>query len=154
MFLLDTNIVSASRKPSRNQDIVAWIDSQPRGSLRLAGPVAAELVRGARIVSDPVRRADLQHWVAEIASTHEITDMSADAFVLLGEMLATPSLARFTQPAPGARRAHWGADLQIAAIAITRDEPVATLNMRDFVLIHAEYPALKAFNPRTGAQLR
>ena len=149
-MLLDTNIVSAVRRPRNNLDLIAWLERQPALELRLPGPVLAELVYGVQRVREPAARAMYDAWLQAIRDTHQLVAMTADAFALYGEMLARPSLASFRITPPGSRRPHLAADLQIAAIAITEAEPLATLNFADFARIAGEFPALQLLNPRTG----
>lgn len=149
MMLLDTNVVSAARKPRDYPEVVAWIEDQRSGTLRLPGPVLAELEFGVRRVGTPRDQARLRMWLGEIVETYEITEMSAVAFAAFGDMLSRPALAYLWMNVAGSKRPRRAADLQIAAIAITRDETLATLNSRDFDRIRAEFPSLRTVDPRT-----
>ena len=142
-MFLDTNVVSAARKPRRYPEITAWIAAQPAGSLQLPGPVLAELSYGVHRVAEPVSRRMHDAWLQAIISTYQVVPMEADAFFIYGQMLARPALARFRITPPGAKRAHLAGDLQIAAISVARSETLATLNISDFRAIRAEFPDLQ-----------
>ena len=146
-MLLDTNVVSATRKPRRYPDIIAWVKAQAAGSLWLPGPVLAELSFGVHRVEEAVSRRMHEAWLQAIMGTYQIVPMDADAFFLYGQMLTKPALAHFRVTPPGAKRAQLAVDLQIAAIALTRNDVLATLNTRDFAEIKAQFPSLRFFSP-------
>ncbi len=93
----------------------------------------------------------LEAWLSRVLGSEKTVAMDADAFELYGRMLASPPLAAFRMAQPGSKRPQLAADLQTAAIAIVRDEAVATLNGQDFARIQAAFPALRYLNPRTTA---
>jgi hypothetical protein len=63
-----------------------------------------------------------------------------------------PPLRRFLVTSPAARQAKTGADLAIAAIAISRQAVVASNNVADFLAIQRHFP-LPLLNPFTGEWL-
>lgn len=63
-YLLDTNVVSALRVPTRNPVVAAWADSVPVVDQFVAATTLAELERGviAKERADPAQGEHLRHW--------------------------------------------------------------------------------------------
>ena len=62
-WLLDTNIVSELRKPRPEPKVVHFVTSQPLDSLFISEVTLAEIRFGIEQVNNPVRRAELNHWL-------------------------------------------------------------------------------------------
>lgn len=62
-FLLDTNTLSALRKPAQNQNLVECIRVQPADLLHTSTLNVAEIRYGIELKRDPVVRADLTSWL-------------------------------------------------------------------------------------------
>ncbi len=150
-MLVDTSVISLTRKPERNSDIIAWLEGHRPNGLLVPAPVIAEISYGVEKVQQPSIRAMYEAWFRLILDDELIVAMDVQAFRLYGQMLACPALANFRITQPGSRRPQLAFDLQIAAIAIVRGEAVATLNGRDFARIQAAFPALRYLNPRAAA---
>lgn len=63
-WLLDTNVLSELKKPRPEARVVAFISSLPLDQVYLSSVTLAEIRFGIDQVSDPARRADLTHWLA------------------------------------------------------------------------------------------
>src|SRR5258706_10712149 len=72
-----------------------------------------------------------------------------EAARMLGRMYAMPPLKRFLVTSPAARQAKTGADLAIAAIAISQQAVVVTNNVADFLAIQRHFPLPGLLNPFT-----
>jgi toxin FitB len=73
--------------------------------------------------------------------------MDVEASRLLAKMYEMSALRHFITTDPSARGQATGADLAIAAIAITAGYTVATANTRHFLQIHEAFPLTGLFNP-------
>lgn len=62
-FLLDTNVLSALRKPAENRALVEFIRVQPRDHLHTSTVTIAEIRLGIELKQDPSHRADLLTWL-------------------------------------------------------------------------------------------
>jgi predicted nucleic acid-binding protein len=73
-YLLDTNVVSETRRPKPNPHVIRWVESAPSHSLHLSVLVLGELRQGI----DRLRRRDrsqaqaLDHWLSALA--HDYAD--------------------------------------------------------------------------------
>ena len=149
LTIMDTDIVSSLRKPRRFPHLVAWFATLPATDIAISAPSVVEIARGIRLraASDPAEAARLSEWLAALLGTHQCLPLDAAAAALLGNMAAEPALRNLLMTHPGAKRPQLGADLAIAAIAISREAAVATSNARDFRLIRQTFPALHLVIP-------
>ena len=62
-WLLDTNAISELRRPRPKARVVAFVAAQPLEQLFVSTVTFAEIRYGIEMVSDPIRRADLNDWL-------------------------------------------------------------------------------------------
>ena len=154
MFVLDTDIVSNLRRRSPNPALLRWIEGI--GSAELATTVTT--IMEIRFGIEEARRTDpavaeaVEQWLQGFLAVGamQILPLDVAAAQMLGRMYAMPALKRFLVTSPAARQAKTGADLAIAAIAISHDAVVATNNVADFQAIHRHVALAGLFNPFTG----
>lgn len=122
MIILDTNVISALRRPERSPKAVAWLAAQRDEDLFLSVVTLGEIERGIALQDrrNPDFAADLRDWASRTAT------LFADRLLPFGIAEAR------IWGALSARIGHDGADLQIAATALARDAVVATGNIADF----------------------
>ena len=122
MYLLDTNVLSALRRPDRTPQVARWLKSRPADELYLSVITLGEIERG--IAQQEARNVqfadDLRLWI------DRTTSVFADRLLPFGaaEALIWGRLS--------ARLGHSGADLLIAATALARGAVVVTGNVSDF----------------------
>ena len=63
-WLLDTNVVSELRRPRPAGRVVAFVAAQPLEALFVSTVTFAEIRFGIEMVGDPIRRAELNGWLA------------------------------------------------------------------------------------------
>lgn len=122
MYLLDTNVISAVRRPDRAPKVAAWLQGKAEQDLFLSVITLGEIERGIRQqeTRDPDFARDLRAWL--------------DRTVLLfsDRLLAfEPEDARIWGRL-SAEIGHNGADLMIAASALRHAATVVTGNISDF----------------------
>ena len=122
MYILDTNVISAVRRPDRAPKVAAWLRSKAEQDLYLSVITLGEIERGIRQqeTRDPAFAAALRAWL--------------DRTVLLfsDRLLAfEPEDARIWGRL-SAEIGHSGADLMIAASALRHGAVVVTGNTSDF----------------------
>ena len=122
MLILDTNVVSALRRPERAPQVAAWLAQQQEDQLYLSVVTLGEIERGIARQDklDPSFATDLPAWLARTEQIFGDRLLPVDARVarIWGEL--------------SARLGHSGADLLIAATALRHDAVVATRNVDDF----------------------
>lgn len=123
IYLLDTNVLSAIRRPDRAPKVAAWLSGKPEADLFLSVITLGEIERGIRAqeMTNPVFAADLRAW--------------ADRTVLLFSDRLLPFGAEEARVWGRLSRdiGHGGADLMIAATALIRGATVVTGNAEDFL---------------------
>lgn len=122
MFILDTNVISAARRPERAPQVRAWLRDKPEDVLFLSAITIGEIARG---ISQQERRnpafaRDLQAWLDRTALVF------ADRILPFGAREAQ-IWGRLSYQV-----GHAGADLMIAATALRHDAVVVTGNVDDF----------------------
>ena len=135
MYLLDTDVVSALRRPDRQPAPVSWLKSQRASDVFLSVVTVGEIERGIAQLQhrDPAFASELSDWLDRVLAWYGDRVLDVDV--------------------PTARR--WGrlsgdlgnetADLIIAATALEHGLTVVTRNTRRF-----EPAGVEVFNPFVG----
>ncbi len=122
MFILDTNVISALRRPDRAPKVAAWLGAQDETALTLSVITLGEIERGIRLQEprNPAFAADLRRWLDRTVTlfADRVLPFGAADALIWGDL--------------SARIGHPGANLMIAAQALSRDAAVVTGNGADF----------------------
>jgi toxin FitB len=123
MYVLDTNVVSALRRPDREPVVADWARAVPLVDQYVTALTVAEVERGVvrKEQTDPAQGAVLRRWLAE-----RVLPAFAGR-VLPFDLSAARILARYPVP----EHAPYD-DAQIAAVAEAHGMTVATRNIRHF----------------------
>ena len=131
-FLLDTVVLSELRKAKPSRKVVQWIKAQKADSLFVSVVSIGEIERGIERArkSDVVFAAELEQWLETLLSLYadRILQVSANAARLWGRL--------------SAKLGHDGADLLIAATALSHGSTVVTRNVKLFAPT-----GVRVFNP-------
>lgn len=139
IIILDTNVVSETKRPVPNPVVVQWVAEIARANLFITAVTEAELRYGLAIMPAGQRRESL---------TQQTEDMLRKDFA--GKILPFDSAAAQAYPEIAVSRRRAGLpikqhDCQIAAIARIHNAVVATRNVNDFT-----YCGLDLINPWSG----
>ena len=122
MYILDTNVISAARRPDRNAKLAAWLHAQNEADLYLSVITLGEIARGVRLQEkrNPAFAQDLTAWLSRTETVFQdrILPFTPQDARIWGELSADIG--------------HPGADLMIAASALARRATVVTGNVADF----------------------
>jgi hypothetical protein len=122
MFLLDTNVVSAVRRPDRAPQVAAWLRGKSEQDLFLSVITIGEIERGIRQqeARDPTFASDLRAWLDRtvLLFSDRLLPFDAEDARIWGRL--------------SAEIGHAGADLMIAASALRHAATVVTGNVSDF----------------------
>lgn len=132
MYLLDTNVISALRRPDRHPGPTLWLEAQRASDVYLSVVTLGELERGIarQTPLDPDFARDLAQWSERILTWFADRVISVDA----------ATARRWGRLS--AELGHESADLIIAATALEHGLTVATRNVK-----HFEPTGVSVFNP-------
>jgi predicted nucleic acid-binding protein len=131
-FLLDTNVLSETRKSRPHGAVIAWLNSLVREQVFFPSVVFWELQGGIELTrkQDPDKAQEIEAWVDDVVRTQQIVPMEAVSFRECARlMLGKPQDLL--------------EDAMIAATARVYAMTVATRNESDFALF--DVPVLNPF---------
>ena len=122
MYLIDTDVISALRRPDRNPEIVGWISAQRAADLYLSVVTVGEIERGIarERTRDPGFADRLGEWLDNLLRLYADRILPVDTSV-------ARRWGHLTR-----QHGHGSADLLIAATALEHGLTVATRNVRHF----------------------
>jgi predicted nucleic acid-binding protein len=122
VYLLDTTVISALRKPRVNRSVVAWVGTVASADLYLSVLTIGEIERGiaGQLKENPVFAGELTRWLDVLIAAYgeQILPMTVAVARRWGRLSATIG--------------HKGVDLAIAATALEHKLTVATQNVGHF----------------------
>lgn len=122
IYLLDTNVLSAVRRPDRAPQVRAWLGSKPESDLYLSVITLGEIERGIRLQQrrNPGFAQDLRAWLDRtmLVFADRVLPFEPEDARIWGRLSADVG--------------HSGADLMIAATALRHGATVVTGNIADF----------------------
>ena len=122
MYILDTNVISAVRRPDRAPQVAAWLRGKAEQDLFLSVITLGEIERGIRQqeVRDPAFASDLRIWLDRtvLLFSDRLLAFEAEDARIWGRL--------------SAEIGHSGADLMIAATALRHGAIIVTGNFSDF----------------------
>lgn len=122
MYLLDTNVISAVRRPDRAPKVEAWLRGKAEQDLFLSVITLGEIERGIRQqgTRDPAFAHDFRAWLDRtvLLFSDRLLAFEAEDARIWGRL--------------SAEIGHDGADLMIAASALRHGAIVVTGNVSDF----------------------
>jgi predicted nucleic acid-binding protein len=121
MYILDTNVISAVRRPDRAPQVAAWLRGKAEQDLFLSVITLGEIERGIRQqeTRDPMFASDLRMWLDRtvLLFSDRLLAFEAEDARIWGRL--------------SAEIGHTGADLMIAASALRHGAIVVTGNISD-----------------------
>jgi predicted nucleic acid-binding protein len=122
MYILDTNVISAVRRPDRAPQVAAWLRGKAEQDLFLSVVTLGEIERGIRQqeARDPAFANDLRKWLDRtvLLFSDRLLAFEAEDARIWGRL--------------SVEIGHNGADLMIAASALRHGAIVVTGNVSDF----------------------
>ena len=126
MIILDTDVLSALMRPTPDQQVVGWLDKQPRKSIWITSVTVLEIQFGLQILPIGKRRSLLTN-AFEIVLVDKIEGRVAPFDGAAAELSAGLMASRRKRGRAVALR-----DTMIAGIALACHAVVATRNLPDF----------------------
>ena len=81
-YLLDTNVVSETRKSRPHGAVLEWLRGLEAGQTCLSAVTLGELQAGVERtrLQDPVKAEEIERWADQLAATYEVLPMDAPCF--------------------------------------------------------------------------
>ena len=121
-YLLDTVVISELRKSQPSRQVVRWIKAQKADHLFISVVSVGEIERGIEKMrkADPAFASELVQWLEALLTLYaeQVLPVSANTARRWGQL--------------SAKLGHDGADLLIAATALTHGLTVVTRNVKHF----------------------
>lgn len=120
-FLLDTNVISETRKSRPHGAVIFWLNSLVKEQVFFSSVVFWELQAGIEITrqQDPGKAQEIEAWVDDLVRTQQILPVDAVSFRECARLMLGKPQDLFE-------------DAMIAATARVYGMTVATRNERDF----------------------
>ena len=130
-YLLDTNVVSETRKARPQGAVMQWLRGLEAGQTCLSAVTLGELQAGVERTrrQDPVKAEEIERWADQLAATYEVLPMDAPCFREWARITYNKQLGLLE-------------DAMIAATARVHRLIVATRNERAFSQLD-----VRTFNP-------
>ena len=147
-YALDTSVLSETSKLKPNIDVVFWIARLRRAVIPIG--VITEFEQGIHLRAkyDLQGAIRLLEWLEGLLATGiKVAETDTRVARKYGEMRACKSIRHLDIPNQDSDKLG-GQDLHIAATAIEHKLVVATLNIRDFLLIHRRFPLPGLYDPK------
>jgi len=137
MMILDTNVLSALMRQVPDQNVVTWLDRQPRTSVWTTSVTVFEIRFGLQILATGKRRTLLAEAFEELLARmgQRVLTFDVAAARQAGDVMA----ARQKKGRPGDLR-----DTMIAGIALAQHATLATRNT-----VHFQDTSISLVNPWT-----
>jgi toxin FitB len=126
VIILDTNVISACMRPSKNRPVVDWLNSQPAEEMWTTAVTLFELRYGIEKLAVGSQKAELE------ASWQEFASIIFGDRILTFDLRAARAAAELAGKRAQKGRSVDSRDTFIAGIALSRAATLATRNIRDF----------------------
>lgn len=82
MYLLDTNVVSETRRPRPNRGVLDWITKVPDEGLYVSAVTIGELQAGIEVTreQDAAKATELESWLDEVIASYSVLTLDAATF--------------------------------------------------------------------------
>lgn len=137
MYLLDTNIISETRRVKPHPAVASWLRQIPASQLFVPAIVFEELQTGVELVrrQDEVKAREIEVWIEALERSAQVVQYGAKEARCAARFLAGKTKDVY-------------ADAAIAATAHLHALTVVTRNSRDFEIF-----GVSLFNPFAGPDL-
>lgn len=138
MIILDTNVVSETLKPGRDEAVVAWLDEQSAETLYLTATSLSELLMGIAVMPDGKRKSEMKTGLTALISklfASRILPFDQEAAVAYSLLVSAARARGKAVSLP---------DGQIGAVALVHGYTVATRDAAPFEALAVPFVNLRS----------
>lgn len=131
MFLLDTNVISETRRKRPHGAVLQWLATAHISSLNASVVSVGEIQEGIELTrrNDKLKTEEIEAWLSQVIATFTVLPIDAQIMRLWAKLMHRQS-------------SNLSEDAMIAATALVHNLTVVTRNVGDF-----EAFGVKVFNP-------
>ncbi|MBY3417059.1 type II toxin-antitoxin system VapC family toxin [Rhizobium laguerreae] len=145
-FLLDTCVISETALPRPRESVIAFLATADNYFIPAGALMELQMGITKICATNPIKAVQLSAWYHGLVRAGiPIVETDREVSETWGVLSADPRLQRLI-PGSG-KKPRGGQDLHIAAAALVRRLPIATMNVNDFMLIHDCYPLPGIYDP-------
>ena len=134
MYVLDTNVVSESRRPRPHGAVLAWLQAVDDAQLFISAVTLGEIQAGIELTreQDIDKASEIEAWLDQVAAAYNVLPLDAAAFREWARLMHRRSDTLYE-------------DAMIAATARVHGLTVVSRNVADFKAL-----GMEALNPFTA----
>ncbi|EJC80807.1 putative nucleic acid-binding protein [Rhizobium leguminosarum bv. trifolii WSM2297] len=145
-FVLDTCVISETALPRPREPVIRFLATAEKYFIPAGALMELQLGITKVCATNPIKAVKLSAWYHELVRAGiPIIETDREVSETWGVLSADPRLQGLCQS--GRKAIRGGQDLHIAAAALVRRLPIATMNVTDFMLIHECYPLPGVYDP-------
>ncbi|MBY5667377.1 PIN domain-containing protein [Rhizobium leguminosarum] len=145
-FLLDTCVISETALPRPRESVIAFLATADNYFIPAGALMELQMGITKICATNPIKAVQLSAWYHGLVRAGiPIVETDREVSETWGVLSADPRLQRLI-PGSG-KKPRGGQDLHIAAAALVRRLPIATMNVSDFMLINECYPLPGIYDP-------
>ncbi len=146
-FLLDTCVISETSLRRPRESVIRFLETADNYFMPIGALMELQMGITKVCATDPLKAVKLSNWYHDLVRAGiPIVETDREVSEVWGVLAADPRLYKFS-PNGGGKRIRGGQDLHIAAAALVRRLPIATMNVTDFMLINECYPLPGIYDP-------
>nr|WP_312857987.1 type II toxin-antitoxin system VapC family toxin [Rhizobium laguerreae] len=142
-------MISETALPRPRESVIAFLATADNYFIPAGALMELQMGITKICATNPIKAVQLSAWYHGLVRAGiPIVETDREVSETWGVLSADPRLQRLTQGGNG-KKPRGGQDLHIAAAALIRRLPIATMNVNDFMLIHDCYPLPGIYDPLT-----
>ncbi|NKL25498.1 type II toxin-antitoxin system VapC family toxin [Rhizobium leguminosarum bv. viciae] len=150
-FLLDTCVISETALPRPRESVIEFLAAASNYFIPIGALMELQMGITKVCATNPIKAVKLSAWYNQLIKAGIPTvETDSEIGALWGILAIDPKLQGLNGADGRTKRTRGGQDLHIAAAALSRRLPIATMNIRDFMRIHELYPLPGIYDPSTG----
>ena len=151
MFILDTDVLSATHYRDPPATLLAWLASVPSSEIATTAITIAEIQAGIENMRATGKKSmpEIKRWLYQaVLPVVQVVPFSTEAAMILAKMHAQPKIRHQMQPGrQSPSKVLLEADVMIAAVAISMNAVVATHNVDHYLSVHEHFTLPGLFDP-------